>query len=607
VPAESDPVELEKKIEIPVPGKRFNKCVLDATFVSSRYAGKDGRHVSRRVLAKGCLQALAISVVICATASSSRSGVARICVIAVNDSGLFTMCPSPNLIKEWKYPTRTQNLEIVRNPYGPRLAVPQHLIQIDRPVLDRSRGGWWNQIGKTPGLSPSGRIDSDLKKGIEIEFSKRDDYRLVDSAAQADLVFLAEGFDADQNSGFIGAQPGRYRSTGRPMLALVMAIVIPADVYLRDPAESEALLAGKIWEGSEAWKSNPPEIDRQPASAPVSLERLVGQFADHRDQKSSFPSLCAPGILAPSVDGQGMPRSKPEQKDGNAGLPVSSRNVAKASVSDPIVKLSVSLVTVPTVVSDTDDRNVPDLSTIDFHLFENGIEQTIDRVVPEVAPFNVVLMLDTSGSTILHHSEIQDAALLFVEALRPEDRIMVISFDSYIYLDSVFTRDRAALRRAILHTDTGAGTRLYDALDLVLTECLDRIVGRKAIVLFTDGADTQSWLAPLGEYHEKVEESDALVYGVQFKTASAAPASRYLKGLSENSGGRLFIASSTSNLSATFAGIADELLHQYTICYYPSNQGVDSSFRRIRVTVDRPGTKVRARTGYRIASQSAGY
>ena len=140
-----------------------------------------------------------------------------------------------------------------------------------------------------------------------------------------------------------------------------------------------------------------------------------------------------------------------------------------------------------------------------------------------------------------------------------------------------------------------------------MTECLKRVVGRKAIVLFTDGVDSQSWLAPLGEYHAKVEESDALVYGVQFNTMAATSPSRYLKELSENSGGRLFLASSTATLPAAFTGIADELRHQYTICYYPSNQGENSSFRRIRVTVDRPGTKVRARTGYRIADKSAGY
>ena len=164
------------------------------------------------------------------------------------------------------------------------------------------------------------------------------------------------------------------------------------------------------------------------------------------------------------------------------------------------------------------------------------------------------------------------AALAFVEALRPEDSVMVLSFDSYIYLDAAFTRDRAALRRAILKTDTGAGTRLYDALDVVITECLSRVEGRKAIVLFTDGIDTHSWLARFGNYRNRVEESDALLYAVQFDVTAGRPASQYLKGLSENSGGRLFAASTISSLAESFAGVSEELQHQYTICYYPSAQ-----------------------------------
>jgi VWFA-related protein len=116
--------------------------------------------------------------------------------------------------------------------------------------------------------------------------------------------------------------------------------------------------------------------------------------------------------------------------------------------------------------------------------------------------------------------------------------------------------------------------------------------------------DSQSWLARFGTYQNKVEESDALVYTVQFDTMAPSPASQYLKGLSENSGGRLFLASTIPSLAGAFAEIGDELQHQYTICYYPSNPRNDSAFRKIQVTVDKPGTKIRARTGYRISGRS---
>jgi Ca-activated chloride channel family protein len=548
---------------------------------------------------------LAVCMALSLTAQSANSGRAAVCVVAVRDSGLFTMCPSSAQVKKWGYLGRTQSLEIIQNPDGPRLVLPRHLLQLDRPVLDRSRAAWWQIIGNAPGLCPSGVMDLDLKKEIEEEFSQRDDYRLVNSPEKADLVFLAEGIYADLYSGFIGAPSVRSRPSGNPVPAVIMAIAVPAAVYAQAPADTELLLEARLWEGAEAWKSNPPEPDRQPASGPASCTQLVRRFLNRKDQKQEFPALCAPRIQVPAVDGLGAPRTRPDLMTGESGPPGTSRILPGISPAGGVIKINVSLVNVPTLVSDAAGRYVPNLSAGDFHVFEEGVEQHIDRIIPEVTPFHVALMLDTSGSTLFNHGDIQQAALAFVEALRPEDSVMVLSFDSYIYLDAAFTRDRAALRRAILKTDTGAGTRLYDALDVVISECLNRVEGRKAIVLFTDGIDTHSWLARFGNYRDRVEESDALLYAVQFDVTAGRPASQYLKGLSENSGGRLFAASTISSLAESFAEVSEELQHQYTICYYPSAQNNDAAFRHIRVTVDRPGAKIRARTGYRVSADPA--
>ncbi len=529
----------------------------------------------------------------------------RVCVVAVRNSGLFTMCPSGSLIRKWGYVGRTQSQEMIQNPEGPRLGLPQHVIQLDRPVLDRSRAEWWDIVGRVPGSSPSGVLDPDLKRDIEREFAGRSDYQIVDVPQKADLVFLAEGFYADASAGFVGAQPGRYRAAGRPLLAFVMAAAMPAAVYARFPSDADLLLQAARWTGAEAWKSSPPGIDRQPAAEPASIAGLVGQFAEPQGEKEKFPPLCAARTLMPSVDSQGKPRARIVLPDPAAALTTLPAINPGGASTDKVIKVDVSMVTVPVIISDAAGAHIPGLTSRDFHLFEDGAEQQVDRVIPEITPFNVVLMLDTSGSTLFKHTEIQNAALAFVETLRPDDRVMVVSFDSSIYLDSPFTTDRAALRRAILQTDTGPGTRLYDALDMVITECLSREEGRKAIVLFTDGIDTQSWLARFGNYREKVEESDALVYAVQYDTMVAAPASPYLLGLSENSGGRLFLASTMSSLATAFAEIAGELQHQYTICYYPDGSRREPGFRKIRVTVDTPGAKIRARTGYRLGDRSA--
>src|SRR4029078_2949697 len=98
----------------------------------------------------------------------------------------------------------------------------------------------------------------------------------------------------------------------------------------------------------------------------------------------------------------------------------------------------------------------------------------------------VVLMLDTSGSTRFRLEEIQDAAITFVNQLRQDDRVMVVSFDDQTRVLSEFTSDRSRLRDAIRRTNPGDGTKLYDAVDMVMNQRLNSIDSRKTLVLFTD-------------------------------------------------------------------------------------------------------------------------
>src|SRR6185436_10085190 len=104
----------------------------------------------------------------------------------------------------------------------------------------------------------------------------------------------------------------------------------------------------------------------------------------------------------------------------------------------------------------------------------------------------VVLMLDTSPSTQFKQDEIQEAAISFIHQLRADDKVMVVSFSDDIKVLSELTSDRYRLERAVRRAQTSNGTRLYDAVDLVINRELSRIPGRKAIVLFTDGVDTTS-------------------------------------------------------------------------------------------------------------------
>lgn len=285
------------------------------------------------------------------------------------------------------------------------------------------------------------------------------------------------------------------------------------------------------------------------------------------------------------------------------------------------IKVEVALVTVPVVVTDKKGAFVSDLKQSDFRILENGAPQVIDRLIPDADPFHVALMIDGSGSTHFKFGDMQDAALEFIDALRPQDRILVVSFGNEVHIDSDFTADRERLRRLVREmTSEGRQTHLYDALEKVMKERFDRIPGRKAIVLFSDGVDNESLRAGSADTLATIEKSDIVAYAIQYDTRKDfvpdrlqvppppgypsfntlyRDAVKYLRAFTGHSGGRVYHAGTAVALRDAFAQIAEELRGQYTLCYYPANQKRDGSFRRIRVTVGRAGASVRARTGYR--------
>jgi Ca-activated chloride channel family protein len=291
-----------------------------------------------------------------------------------------------------------------------------------------------------------------------------------------------------------------------------------------------------------------------------------------------------------------------------------------------LIKVDVELVSVPVAVTDRNGNPVPDLNRSDFHVSEDGAPQEIERLVPVADPFHVVLLLDTSGSTKFKHDEIQAAGLTFVTALRPQDLVMVASFDTDVHVHSGFTGDPIRLSSAISQTKaSNRQTLLYDALDTVMEERLSRVPGRKAIVLFSDGVDNESVRVNAAGVLARIERSDLVVYAIQYDTRMDGmsdpfrlppprgqvtfsmlynDAVKFLNRLTGRSGGRLYHAETLAGLNSAFSQIAEELRLQYTLCYYPAKKARAGSYHRIRVTVDRPGVRVRAREGYRTGARA---
>jgi Ca-activated chloride channel homolog len=305
-----------------------------------------------------------------------------------------------------------------------------------------------------------------------------------------------------------------------------------------------------------------------------------------------------------------------------------------------IIRVSTTLVTIPVSVMDRNGRYVPNLQKEEFRIWEDGVEQEVAFFQSVDKPFSVVLMLDTSPSTQFRLEDIQDAAITFVNQLRADDRVMVVSFNDDIKILSEFTTDRSKLQRAIHRANTDDGTRLYDALDMVINQQLSRVQGRKAIVLFTDGVDTTSRRSDYQSTIMDAQELDALIYPVQYDTSAdmnagnfpvridiwgqilggifggggGGPrrggrsrgtsrgeydiANEYLLELANSTGGREYKADSLQNMSYAFANVAEELRRQYSIGYYPKRAPQAGQRRFIKVRARQPNLAVRARDSY---------
>jgi VWFA-related protein len=334
--------------------------------------------------------------------------------------------------------------------------------------------------------------------------------------------------------------------------------------------------------------------------------------------------------------------SKPEASkttDGNEGLNESRVSPEGETIEEDVIRSDTSLVTVPVQVMDRYGRYVPQLRRDSFRLFENGVEQKIAYFATTDAPFTVVLLIDTSGSTSMRLDDIQDAAINFVGKLKSADSVMVMSFDDRIEVLCKATTDREEITKAIKRTRTGGGTRLYDAVEDILAKQLKTITGRKAVVLFTDGVDTTSRRASYKSTVRMAEESEAPIYSVDYDTsgrgggtwghgrmptpggggtilglplpgtglpggnptASAADyrtAVAYLRALSNKTGGRFYNGDSLFGIAQAFTWIAEELGRQYSLGYYPAMTGTEGEQRQIKVKVTEADLVVKARDSY---------
>ncbi len=186
--------------------------------------------------------------------------------------------------------------------------------------------------------------------------------------------------------------------------------------------------------------------------------------------------------------------------------------------ADEIFSVDTKLVTIPVRVLDRRNRFIGGLTKADFSIFEDNVPQELAYFSNEAQPFTVALLLDMSYSSTFKIEEIQNAAIAFIDQLRPEDQVMVISFDEGVHMLCEATSDRKRIYSAIRSTRIATGTSLYEAVDLTMNARMRSINGRRAIVLFTDGVDTTSRSAHDLDNLRDAMELDALIYPIRYDT-----------------------------------------------------------------------------------------
>lgn len=287
-----------------------------------------------------------------------------------------------------------------------------------------------------------------------------------------------------------------------------------------------------------------------------------------------------------------------------------------------IDRVTVSTVKVASVrVSDINNRAVADLTAADFEVLEGGNAREILSVRPSVAPFNLVLLLDVSGSVDSYVNFIRKAARNFVDTVDKRDRISIVTFNDDVKVLSKFTTDKAALSESLDTFDAGGATAYYDALGFALADTLRPLKGdRTAIVVLTDGDDNRSFL-PFDSMLSSIQESGALIYPLYVPSALVAAAqtdpntsvdtlrARYLQGeltskakvegerLAKVSGGVYYQIDRLSQIQTAYEDIVRQLRTAYEIEYRSELGGVDAGVSpRLRIRAKQPSTYVQVRS-----------
>lgn len=330
-----------------------------------------------------------------------------------------------------------------------------------------------------------------------------------------------------------------------------------------------------------------------------------------------------PRKIAQSSQGQPVPTDKQDTNKQTAG----------EVNDDDVVRINASEVLLPVTVRDASGGLVTDLARKDFRVFEDGSEQPLSDLSLRQVPVDVALLVDASSSVADSFDDFRRAADQFAGRLATEDRFCLVKFDDRVELLLDWTQSRLQLRRALGRLTTGVFTRFNDALMLSAREQFQKNERRRALVVLSDGIDSNRGSSTAEAAMRALLESQVSVYVISNTEIERArkqaeldnilsgtdssvrfnqlrigdlreglrvldASERNLETLTRSTGGRLYKPQSFDALDRVYAEIADELRHQYALYYTPTNTARDGRFRRVRVEVPGRDYEVATRIGY---------
>ena len=304
---------------------------------------------------------------------------------------------------------------------------------------------------------------------------------------------------------------------------------------------------------------------------------------------------------------------------------------------DDVLKVNTALVQLNVGVVDKQGRAITNLSRNDFSVYEDDVLQSITDFEPTAAPFSLVLLLDMSGSTQTFRPTLKQAAYRFLDALGPEDRVAVIAFNDKVKTLANFTTDRKKVGKSIEYAEGKGETHFYEALRFALEQLAKEGKRRKAIIVLTDGIDTElrkqdrdsaasahtneealasvkpNASGTLNSVLSLADRQGVTIYPLALpsgdpkrlpfvepvQAAIYGSARARLQTLADRTGGRLNDIKRLEDMGTLYAGIAADLRTLYTVFYSPKNTNAQAGrWRAIRIEVSYAELIAHTRPGY---------